>query len=53
MREIQDIVLTTKEKLRRDRGSRKSKEKGVSKNDDSIANLSLLDSNISNRMMTE
>ncbi|KAK5792340.1 hypothetical protein PVK06_033454 [Gossypium arboreum] len=49
MRDIQDIVLTMKEKKKRDMGARKSKGKGVSKNNESIANLSLSDSDISNR----
>ncbi|KAH1047420.1 hypothetical protein J1N35_038204 [Gossypium stocksii] len=48
MLEIQDRVLTTKEKLKRDKGIRKLKGKGDSRNDESIANLSLSDSNISN-----
>ncbi|KAH1091149.1 hypothetical protein J1N35_018406 [Gossypium stocksii] len=49
MREIQDIVLTTKEKRRRDRGVGNSKGKGVSNLDESIINLSLSHSDISNR----
>ncbi|KAH1097982.1 hypothetical protein J1N35_014903 [Gossypium stocksii] len=49
VRELQDIVLTTKEKQKRNRGTRKSKGKGDSRNDESIANLSLSDSDISNR----
>lgn len=49
MREIQDFVLTSKDKQKRDRGARKSKGKGDSRIDDSIANLSLPDSDISNR----
>ncbi|KAH1055308.1 hypothetical protein J1N35_033373 [Gossypium stocksii] len=49
MRELQDIVLTTKEKRKRDRGTRKSKGKGDSRDDECITNLSLSDSDISNR----
>ncbi|KAH1055292.1 hypothetical protein J1N35_033357 [Gossypium stocksii] len=49
MRELQDIVLTTKEKKKRERGTRKSKGKGDSRDDESIVNLSLSDSDISNR----
>ncbi|KAK5818694.1 hypothetical protein PVK06_023638 [Gossypium arboreum] len=49
MQEIQDIVPTTKEKQKRDRGIRKSKGNGDSKNDESIVNLSLLNLDISNR----
>ncbi|KAK5793310.1 hypothetical protein PVK06_034452 [Gossypium arboreum] len=49
MQKIQDTVLTTKEKLKRDRGMRKLKGNGDSRNDESIANLSLSDSDISNR----
>ncbi|KAG8495881.1 hypothetical protein CXB51_007510 [Gossypium anomalum] len=47
--EDQDRVLTTKGKLKRDWGTRKEKGKEVFRNDESIANLSLLDSDISNR----
>lgn len=42
-------MLTTKEKLKRDRGMRKSKGKGDSGIDESITNLSLSDSDINNR----
>ncbi|KAH1074118.1 hypothetical protein J1N35_026446 [Gossypium stocksii] len=49
MRRIQDRVLTTKEKLNRDKGMRKEKGKEDSRFDKSIANLSLLDSDINNR----
>ncbi|MBA0812677.1 hypothetical protein Gohar_026621, partial [Gossypium harknessii] len=44
-----DRVLTTKEKLKRDRGTRKFKGKGDSRNEESITNLSLSDSDINNR----
>ncbi|KAH1091961.1 hypothetical protein J1N35_019218 [Gossypium stocksii] len=49
MREIQDIVLTKKQKRMRDRGAGNSKGKGASNLDESIINLSLSDSDISNR----
>ncbi|KAG8493318.1 hypothetical protein CXB51_010713 [Gossypium anomalum] len=48
-REIQDTTLTSKEKQKRDRGLRKQKGKRILRIDDSIANLSLSNSNISNR----
>ncbi|KAG8499712.1 hypothetical protein CXB51_006382 [Gossypium anomalum] len=49
MREIQDLSLTSKEKKRRDRGSRKLKGKGISNAEESIVNLSLFDSDIGDR----
>ncbi|MBA0620938.1 hypothetical protein Godav_006603 [Gossypium davidsonii] len=49
MRKIQDRVLTTKEKLNRDRGARKEKGKEDSRFDKSIANLLLPYSDINNR----
>ncbi|TYH46461.1 hypothetical protein ES332_D11G337100v1 [Gossypium tomentosum] len=45
----QDRVLTTKKKLKKDRGTSKEKGNEVFRNDESIANLSLSDSDISNR----
>ncbi|KAB2065219.1 hypothetical protein ES319_A09G075800v1 [Gossypium barbadense] len=49
MREIQDKVLTSKEKQKRDKIRRKEKDKGVPRCDEKIVNLSLSDSDISNR----
>ncbi|KAG8502299.1 hypothetical protein CXB51_002210 [Gossypium anomalum] len=49
MREIQDKVLTSKEKQKRDRSSRKEKDKVVPRCEEKIVNLSLSDSDISNR----
>ncbi|TYI32040.1 hypothetical protein ES332_A04G030000v1 [Gossypium tomentosum] len=48
MRKIQDTTLTTKEKKKRDRGLRKQNGKGILRINDSIANLSLSDSDVSN-----
>lgn len=48
MRDIQDGVLTTKEKQKRDRVLRKEKGKEAASNVQKIANLSLSDSDISN-----
>ncbi|KAB2068919.1 hypothetical protein ES319_A08G063200v1 [Gossypium barbadense] len=49
MKEIQDKVLTSKEKHKRDRSRRKEKVKVVSDCDGKIVNFSLSDSDISNR----
>ncbi|KAK5803291.1 hypothetical protein PVK06_030936 [Gossypium arboreum] len=49
MREIQDKVLTSKEKQKRDKIRRNEKDKGVPRCDEKIVNLSLSDSDISNR----
>ncbi|KAH1057720.1 hypothetical protein J1N35_035785 [Gossypium stocksii] len=48
MRDIQDKVLSSKEKLRRDRGKKKDKSKATS-GEEKIVNISLSDSDISNR----
>ncbi|KAK5786932.1 hypothetical protein PVK06_041582 [Gossypium arboreum] len=49
MREIQDSVLSTKEKQRRDRKERIEKGKAITRGEDPTANLSLSDSDINNR----
>ncbi|KAH1039908.1 hypothetical protein J1N35_041651 [Gossypium stocksii] len=49
MRKIQDSVLTSKEKQKRDRGAKKLKGKGNSRRVENIVNLSMSDSDISNR----
>lgn len=49
MQDIQDRVLTFKEKQRRDRSWRKEKSRVTSRSKDKIVNLSLSASDISNR----
>ncbi|KAK8358523.1 hypothetical protein V6Z12_A04G026400 [Gossypium hirsutum] len=49
MRVIQDRVLSSKEKQRRDRSRRKEKSSAASIKEDKVVNLSLSDSDISNR----
>ncbi|KAH1063686.1 hypothetical protein J1N35_028673 [Gossypium stocksii] len=50
MYEIQNGGLTIKERKKRDKALQKEKRKEVRKDDERIANLSLSDSNISNRI---
>lgn len=49
MREIQNSVLTSKEKQKRDKGGRKERGKTTSNDKERTVNLSLSDSDISNR----
>ncbi|PPS01049.1 hypothetical protein GOBAR_AA19617 [Gossypium barbadense] len=49
MRVIQDRVLSSKEKQRRDRSRRKEKSSAASRKEDKVVNLSLSNSDISNR----
>ncbi|KAH1090640.1 hypothetical protein J1N35_017897 [Gossypium stocksii] len=49
MRVIQDRVLSSKEKQRRDRSRRKEKNSATSRKKDKVVNISLSDSDINNR----
>ncbi|KAK5813390.1 hypothetical protein PVK06_028840 [Gossypium arboreum] len=49
MRVIQDRVLSSKEKQKRDRSRRKEKSSAASRKEDKVVNLSLSNSDISNR----
>lgn len=49
MRDIQNCVLTSKEKQKRDRSARRERGKTNSKEEERTTNLSLSDSDISNR----